>query len=324
MICKLLIDILKQIARRWFVCIIFGFDLVVLVALSEALRSVYSNWVLLVVWIFVLVPFILVTLWYANPYAIKKLLTTFGLGEESPIVKKPKVEESKTTLRMEHHLLLSKWFYYAVIVVALFIVILFALYEISLGNDMAARFLPTLIGLIVTLVIFTIFFDLREDLEWKKVEDRVKRRIGIQVHGIFIELSNFCEVDRVIVGEHAFTDEAWRDLNRKQLKQMTEKVKLNDMAKEVWKKRDLALSYATLFDSRRARLSEIEGKYIRFLNPTLRASLMDIQDYLEDLRFEFRVGSAKEETFEKALAPIIEKIMKEIVQIRESGIDIGF
>jgi hypothetical protein len=95
---KLLKDALKQLGKRWFLSIIFGFDLVVLVALSEILRSVYSNWFWLFVWIFVLIPLILVTLWYSNPFAIKKLLVTFGLSEESPIVEKTRTEECEKEL----------------------------------------------------------------------------------------------------------------------------------------------------------------------------------------------------------------------------------
>ena len=314
--------------------VVFGFGLLILVMLSEAIRNMilglspnsYSlaNWITVFFWIFILIPLILVPLWYGSPYAVKKLLVTFGLSEETPIVEKPKTEKSKKTMKKEHNLLLSKWFYYALITIALFILLCFTLYEMSLGNDMASRFLPTLFGLMFTLVIFTIFFDLGEDLEWKKVEDRVKRRIGIQIHGIFVELSNLCELEQRLVGNDLFSDEAWKELNRKQLKQMTEKVKPNDIIKELWGKQDLALSWTTLFDSRRARLSEIEGKYIRFLNPTLRASIMDIQDYLEALRFAFRVPNAKREVFEKNLSTIIEKIVKEITTIRENGIDIGF
>lgn len=243
---------------------------------------------------------------------------------KSPLWEKTKTEESDKITKKEHRLLLSKWFYYALIAIVLFILLCYALYETSLGNDMAARFLPTLFGLMFTLIIFTIFFDLREDLEWKKVEDRVKRRIGKQIHGIFVELSNLCEVQRVLFGADISSDEAWRELNRKQLKQMAEKVKLTDLAKELGEKPDLALSYATLVELRRTCLSEIEGKYIRFLNPTLRASLMGIQDYLEDLRFEFKVPGGNREALEKNLSTIIEKIMKEIITIRENGIDIGF
>jgi len=327
-------DTIKQLGKRWFLCVVFGFDLLILVMLSEAIRNMIlglspdssslGNWVTLFFWVFIMIPLILVPLWYLSPYAVKKLLITFGLSEETTIVEKPNIKESKKTMKKEHHLLLSKWFAYALITIVLFILLCFTLYEMSLGNNMATKFLPTLFGLMFTLVIFTIFFDLREKLEWKKVEDRVKRRIGMRIHGIFVELSNLCDVDLVLEGDDIFSDKAWRELQRKQLKQMTEKVKLNETAKKLWKERKLAFSYATLFDSRRARLSEIESTYIRFLNPTLAASIMDIQDYLENLHFELTFPHSKIEIFEERLSTIIEKIVKEIVTIRENGIDIGF
>jgi hypothetical protein len=219
---------------------------------------------------------------------------------------------------------LSKWFYYSLVLVGLFFTLIFLLYETTLGNEMATRFLPTSASLIVTFGIFTIFFELREDLEWKKVEKRVRRRIGKQIHGLFVDLSSLCEVDRVLVGDDIQNDDAWKELNRKQLKQMSEKIILNDSIKEILEKRDLAVGYATLFDLKRARLSEIEGKYLRFFDPTLRGSLMDIQDYLADLRFEFKVPSSNQARFEKTLSTIFENLVKEIIRIREKEIDIGF
>jgi len=213
-------------------------------------------------------------------------------------------------------LVYSKWFYYGLVAIALFVIICFLLYEMSVGNDMATRFLPTFVGLMFTLVIFMTFFDIRENLEWKEVEDRVKKRIGKEIHSIFVELSNLCEVDRESVGD-VHNCEAWNEQRRKQLKQMTEKVELNDWAKEMLEKNGLALHLASFFDSRRTLLSEIEGKYFRFLNPKLRASLIDIQDCLEDLRFELKGRGAD-------ISTVIKKITKEIASIRESGIDIGF
>ena len=66
-------ETLKQLGKRWFIAIVFGFDLLILVALSEATRSIFvglspnslalSNWITVFVWIFLLVPSVVVLLW---------------------------------------------------------------------------------------------------------------------------------------------------------------------------------------------------------------------------------------------------------------------
>jgi len=219
--------------------------------------------------------------------------------------------------------LLSKRLYYGLFALIFIIILASFVYYSSTGNAFATQFIPEVCGWLVTLLIFTVFFDLREQLEWKSVENRVKKRIGKQIHGVFVELAHLCDVESALVAD-VLNDEAWKDLSRRQLKQLLSEVKLNDGVKELWENRDLASSLASFFDSKRARLSEIEGKYFKFLNSELRASLMDIQDFLEDLRFELRVVSAKQETFYRGLSSVIGKIVKEIAKIREKGIDIGF
>jgi cell division protein FtsB len=225
----------------------------------------------------------------------------------------------------KREMLLPKRFLYSFIVIVLVFFICFSSYEVWLGNDLAARFLPTLCGLLVTFGIFTVFFDIREQREWKEVEDRVKKRIGSEIFSLFTMLRDFCEVDRSLVGD-IHNRETWKESERKQLKQMTEKVTLIEpLVEDLLEKKDLALNYASMFDSIRTRISEIEGKYGRFLNPKLRAALMDIQDYLDDLRFELKLGSiGNAEKLHQSLSTLIEKIVKEINNIRESGIDIGF
>jgi len=78
----------------------------------------------------------------------------------------------------KRNLLFSKWFYYGLIAVVLFVIAFFDLYElVFFSNDFAIRFLPTLIGLVFNFVIFIVFFDIREKLEWKTLEQKVKRNL---------------------------------------------------------------------------------------------------------------------------------------------------
>jgi hypothetical protein len=229
-------------------------------------------------------------------------------------------------VKKKKELLLSKRFIYSLIVLVLIFFICLSLYEAHLGNDLAARFLPTLCGLLVTFGIFTVFFDVREELEWKEVEDRVKKRIGSEIFTLFKLLTDFCEVDKSLASADRANIEKLKELERKQLEQMTGKVVLIEtLLSDLLEKKDLAANFASLFDSIRIRISEIEGKYGRFLNPKLRVPLMDIQDCLDELRFELKLGSVgSAERLHQSLSTIIEKIIKEINNVRGNGIDIGF
>ena len=95
---------MKRIAKRYFAYLIFSFDPLLLVLLSEMLRlmmvgvaSDYSTLSILLffLWLIVVIPLTILSLWHLNPFAIKKLLSTFGLTEES-FNRKKNNHENKT------------------------------------------------------------------------------------------------------------------------------------------------------------------------------------------------------------------------------------
>lgn len=104
----------ESIFRKWLLCLVFSFDLFILVWLSEILRNIVlavsSGWssgifVLmaysaLIFFLFVLgiVPLVLLSIWFLNPLIIKKLFMTFGLTEKSIKKKKPKESQKSTEL----------------------------------------------------------------------------------------------------------------------------------------------------------------------------------------------------------------------------------
>jgi hypothetical protein len=221
-------------------------------------------------------------------------------------------------------LLWSKWFYYLLTAILLLTFIILTGYGTLHHIDIAERFLPTFVGLFITVVIFYIFFDLREELEWKEVEGRVKRRIGSEIFDLFTLLRDFCEVDKSWVGGDSRDIEAFKKSERKQLKQMTEKIVLiGNLADDLITKKSLGQDYALMVDKIRVRISESEEKYGRFFSPKLRVSLMDVQDYLVDFRIELKLGTfGSNKTLSQSLSSIIGKLAKEINNIVENGIDI--
>jgi len=92
------------IVRKYIVCLFFSFDLLLLVWLSEMIRMMIveitsgsnpytlSNLSIFLLWIFGIVPAILLSVWLINPLSIKKLLSTFDLTEKSLDKKKEKTD----------------------------------------------------------------------------------------------------------------------------------------------------------------------------------------------------------------------------------------
>lgn len=90
---------MNRIIKKYLVCLVFSFDLFLLVWLSEILRNitlaVASGWssgiaVLMVYsaliffgFVFGIIPIALLGIWFYNPLVLKNLLSTFGLTEKS-------------------------------------------------------------------------------------------------------------------------------------------------------------------------------------------------------------------------------------------------
>jgi len=233
----------------------------------------------------------------------------------------------KKELRARHQkvrgLLLSKWFYYGLIALALlaFIFVLLPYYvqKNVFSPDIGVNFHSEAWGLLFTLLIFIVLFDLREWLDWKSVEDRVRERIRRQILGLFAELSIFCKIDR----EHfdPLSEKKQADSIEKQLNILTsERIELTNEAKRDLLEVDLRRNWEWVLDSRRKNLSQIEQKYLRFLNSEIQASLMDIQDYLDSLCLQFRLRHTKEEDFFESFSSWTGKIMKEILKLKRKGI----
>ena len=215
-------------------------------------------------------------------------------------------------------LFLSKWFWYGLFFLVLFGFGLSLLLKALEGGELESNFLAEVFGLLFTLVIFVMFFDLREKLEWKSVEDRVKQRISRQIRGLFIDLSGLCVIDRVVFGP--FSKEKFEEMDLKQLNKLaSEDVTIHDEAKKSLLKNDFRMQYRRLIESRATSIGKIEERYFRFLDSDVQASLMDIQDHLDNLSYVFVVPYAKRERFFESISSSIGEIMKEIDKLRRKG-----
>ena len=104
---------MNQIIKKYVICLIFSFDLFVLVWLSEMLRPIVlavssgltSGIPLLIAYVsgifflfvFGIIPAILLAMWLISPIPIKKLLVQFGLNEKL-LDKKPKKDNDDNSI----------------------------------------------------------------------------------------------------------------------------------------------------------------------------------------------------------------------------------
>jgi len=219
-------------------------------------------------------------------------------------------------------LLLSKWFYYSLTALALLVLIFFALpYWRSIGvisRELELDLFSECWGLLFTLLIFVMLFELRDKLDWKSVEGKVTRMIDRRLDAIFNEVSLLCNVSMVVFG--GISEEAFKKRRKEELERLAKNVELNQSTiDEIFEKRrhDLALELATVLDQHRMFLSEIEVKYSKFLHSKLQTALMEIQEYLYYLRYELRVIPTTKERFCKDLSEVIGKILKAMVEAKK-------
>ena len=224
-------------------------------------------------------------------------------------------------------LLLSKWLIYVSLglVLVLFMLVVFPVLKSTgiINQDLTLNLFSETWGLLFTLLFFVILFEVREFLEWKKVETKVNKRIGREIYRIFVELSQLCEVNKQVSGAD-YNLSALKDLWKRQLEQLTTKEVVLEFGKELLGKAELAKSYASLIESLSNALSGVEAKYLKYFGSNLQSSLIDIEEELDRIHFVLKkaeiFGSKDEDTLRKS----IQKIMEEIVKIRDNKIDIGF
>lgn len=219
-------------------------------------------------------------------------------------------------------LLLSKWLIYGFILLLLMAIVYVLIpYLIQVGvisPALALNIYSEALGLFFTLLVFMGFLELRSWLEWKSVEKRVKNRVGRQIDAVYSHLIIFCQVEKV----HAFPlpkggRKGWVD---RQLDALTsEEVRLTEEGKKDLLKEGMRQGYVKILESILNSLGRLEERYSKFLSSEVRASLMDIQAYLDELTLEFSIRHLRNEDYFQLVSNLIGKIMKEIKRLRENG-----
>ena len=192
------------------------------------------------------------------------------------------------------------------------------------GENLSSEF----IGLLVTLFLFVVIIEARDVLAWKKVEKRVKERIGRQTKFLF---NTFIDTYGTNAPRFIGMEPLAVDVYRKSLIELKnkiledpEKFELSNRGQQLVKADEFMLLTTPYYETRRIILSDLEGKYWRFLNPEIQTSLMNIQDELEALIIEFQKPFKNNVEKCKLVENIMRKIIQEIKILKDKGIDVVF
>jgi len=238
-------------------------------------------------------------------------------------------QEEKATNKKEHlkavilGLFLSKWFWYALVGCVLLSVAVILAYLSYFGNDLALRFLPTSMGLVVTIFIFTIFFEVREKLDFKSVELKVYEQIGRHAFDLFNEISKFCNCSAVSLNdEENFGDFAKRRILI-QLPELVKKIEFNETGKKFL----LGKNYLNFFEREENYLNNIETKYSKLLGSKLLELLMDMERDLHSIYLTIDTGEklrtvwgVSEDVYFSTLSLHIGSLIREIDGLQKLGI----
>jgi len=211
----------------------------------------------------------------------------------------------------------SKWFYYLITGV---IILFFAWkflpyleYRGIISEDLSRNLFSEAFGIFFTLFFLITVFELREEFRWRKVEEKVMGRIGIQLRELFIYMTRLVE----------FT---WSTNPYEILNELHKKETLT-FSKE-GKKLLVRQNFMNFLQTSKQSLNNLEKGYFRFLNADLALSLIEIQSRLERFIYEvtaYKIPSIEKhvskEFKEKEICETIHSIINEIHKIRETEMD---
>jgi hypothetical protein len=218
-------------------------------------------------------------------------------------------------------LFLSKWFWYGLIALGLLAFIFYLIPHYIqtevFSPELGINLYSETWGLLFTLLLFIVLFELREKLEWKSTEDKAKQKIGRKIRALFADVSIFCKVERT----HYDDAEERIKLTERQLDELISKeIEFTTEAKKDLLDADLRRFYGEHCDSISHSLEILEIGYARFLNSESETSLMKLQDYLDKLSLKFKLRHTKDEDYFESIAHLIKEIMKEIRNLKTNGI----
>lgn len=195
------------------------------------------------------------------------------------------------------------------------------------GREIAIDLSIELSGLAITVLVLMFAIEWREYKQWIPVREKVMETIGKRLQTLFVEFVILCKCTYVKRMPQESLDEFERRQFFLQLGELNKRVELNETGIRHFSEGE----YADVYERRAKRIGDIEDKYSRFLEASLRLSLMEIQDNLIGIDQDFRIRKdsylfeklfKSEEQFLKSISTKINNVIKETYKLHKMGINI--
>ena len=219
----------------------------------------------------------------------------------------------------------SKVFFYLGIIVILITFILgivpLLIQRELITPSFAENLVAECIGIFLTVILIMGVLDLREYFQWKPVKDMVLRKIGIEVFTLFRLFTRYCECMTSL--PELAEGESYYEYMRRSFKSDLEVLRLGVTLTEIGKDQFLMGEIARVLSDTARYLADIEARYSRFLDSSLRFSLMKIQEELDRLARtashskEIPLWYGSKEVFLGLIERQIHDFVKEIYKMHE-------
>ena len=226
-----------------------------------------------------------------------------------------------------------------IVLIALIVVAGLSVYLTRYANlkPYAENLTTEIIGAILIVYFIDYFLKKQDKEEWGKVGKYVLRSLGVEIRGLITDIMMFCETETSSAVSLPDTKpETMQKCLKENFYQRLDELhnKEEIRIKGSQKSNLLKENTLSLFESRRNKISNIEAKYLKFINPKIIKSLVEIQDELENMKIDVGIYTkdkriralffSDEEAIYELIASRFKKIIDEAQNIKEQGMKIFF
>ncbi|MCW3998245.1 MAG: hypothetical protein NWF10_06725 [Candidatus Bathyarchaeota archaeon] len=220
----------------------------------------------------------------------------------------------------------SKWKVYLIIGVFLVSVITIIMANIQINSEsLGENLLSEFVGLLVTLIFFSGLIAISDYFEYKDVNKKVRERLERIINPLVNEILDYAILPGHPVDQETYDEEIRAQINSKERIFSDPMRYFHFDGPGSWVFTDeefYSPEVAKAFEPILASLSTLENIHLKYLDPKVHLSLINMQIELDNLIKEIR--KPFNSNTEDLLTEIMKKILVEIKTLRENGINITF
>ncbi len=239
------------------------------------------------------------------------------------------IRDSKYFVKLHKKIVSIIYFPYCIALLGAIIFLVIALVITIRYYDFGINLIAEAIGVLVTLILIEFILVKLKKNQWNKVKEVVMEKIRVTLNGIFIEINNLSAdggLFEVVKSEDEKSGESTFESKKiENLKKMHETKEFR-IARS-FKRHLKEGKFGLLFKHRAEELGEIEKKYSEFLPANLIRSIIIIEEALERIHTTIEIKKKKtllsysDKTFYKNLSYYFKKIVDQLYEIKESGLN---